>query len=420
MRRKPLFPPPLQTRTDPVTGQSRTARRKNKGRQSTHVLTVNGRVELRRRWWHSDQDGSTAPSDDLIDRRGQTVTAGVIEMAARLNNDGTSLDAAAGNLARTAQVKMCGEQLRKLVIGAGKAVLAGQQSGTIPTAFQATDCLADPTDSTSGSRIYTGVDGVMVPAITDSEKRKRRAAIKLKRQRSGKKCRPLPLRRPGTDESFKEFKAVTFYSESGDHWHECLTRSRWSGVGPLVRREAKRLNFAAADEKIANVDGALRIRNQLTDRPHELPLDGLGLDFYHLAENVHKSRRIVFGDDTETGEKWASTVLHTLKHDGYEPAWESLLTWRRRLRGKKRKEATRLINYVVDRRDMINYPEFVAKGLQIGSGPTESRCKTSTSRLKGRGRRWDLPNAEAVAALTTLKDSGQWNSVWPTPDTAKT
>ena len=419
MRRKPLFPPPLQTRTDPVTGQSRTARRKNKGRQSTHVLTVNGRVELRRRWWHSDQHGSTAPSDDLIDRRGQTVTAGVIEMAARLNNDGTSFDAAAENLARTAQVKMCGEQLRKLVIGAGTAVLAGQQNDSIPTAFQATDCLADSTDSASGSRIYAGVDGVMVPAITDSEKCKRRAAIKLKRQRSGKKCRPLPPRRPGTDESFKEFKAITFYSESGDYWHERLTRSRWSGVGPLVRHEAKRLNFAAADEKIANVDGALRIRNQLTARPHELPLDGLGLDFYHLAENVHKSRRIVFGDD-KAGETWASSLLHTLKHDGYEAAWESLLTWRHGQRGKKRKEATRLINYVVDRRDMINYPEFVAKGWQIGSGPTESRCKTSTSRLKGRGRRWDLPNAEAIAALTTLKDSGQWTSVWPTPDTAKT
>ena len=260
MRRKPLSPP-LETRTDPVTGQSRTARRKNKGRQSTHVLTVNGRVELRRRWWYSDQHGSSAPSDDLIDRRGQTVTVGVIEMAARLNNDGTSFDAAAENLARTAQVKMSGEQLRKLVTGAGKAVLAGQQSGNIPTSFQATDCRADPADSASGSRIYTGVDGVMVPAIMDSEKRKRRAAIKLKRQRSGKKCRPLPPRRPGTDEAFKEFKAITFYSESGDHWHECLTRLRWSGVGPLVRREAKRLNFAAADEKIANVDGGVTVES---------------------------------------------------------------------------------------------------------------------------------------------------------------
>ena len=81
---------------------------------------------------------------------------------------------------------------------------------------------------------------------------------------------------------------------------------------------------------------------------------------------------------------------------------------------QKRAVADRLLNYVSERRDMINYPEFLAKGWQIGSGPTESRCKTSTSRLKGRGRRWDAPHAEAVAALTTLQDSHQWHLYWGT------
>ncbi len=420
MRRKPLFPPPTERIVDPVTQQPRTRRQANKGRQSTHVLTVNGRIELRRRWWHSSSAGSSAPSDDLIDRRGETVTSGVLEMAARLNNDGTSFDSTAENLARTAQVRMSGEQLRKLVIATGRVVLAGQRSGAIPTAFQASDCLADPKEPTGPTRLYNGVDGVMVPAITDAEKIKRREAIKHKRQRSGKKCCTLPPRRKGTDEKFKEFKVIVFYDETGDHWHETLSRGRWPTIGALVRREAKRLGFASADEKIAIIDGAIRIRNQLTARPHELPLDGLGLDFYHLAENVHKSRRIVYGEDSDDGRRWADALLHTFKHDGYETAWEQLLAWRRPLRAKKRKEADRLINYVVERREMINYPEFVSRGWQIGSGPTESRCKTSTSRLKGRGRRWDLPNAEAIAALTTLKDSNQWHLVWQTPDTAKT
>ena len=133
------------------------------------------------------------------------------------------------------------------------------------------------------------------------------------------------------------------------------------------------MDFAAADEKIANVDGATRIRNQLEAKPHEL-----GLDFYHLAENVYKSWRIVFGDDSNEGRTWAENLLHTLKHEGDQPAWEQLLTWRRALRSRTKKaEADRL----------INYPEFQKRGWQIGSGPTESHCKTSTSRLKGRGRR---------------------------------
>ena len=151
-------------------------------------------------------------------------------------------------------------------------MLAAQRSAAIPTAFQAEECPADPADPSGPTRLYTGVDGVMVPIVTDVEKVKRRTAIKQKRQRSGKKCRPLPPRRKGSDKKFKEFKVVTFYDETGAHWHEVLTRGRWDTVGPLLRREARRLNFAAADEKIANVDGATRIRNQLEAEPHELPL----------------------------------------------------------------------------------------------------------------------------------------------------
>jgi hypothetical protein len=281
MRRKPLFPTPVETIIDPVTRRTRTQRQKNKGRTATHVLTINGRIQLCRCWWYSESLGNSAPSDDLFNHQGQTVTGGVIEMAASLNNDGTSFDSAAENLARTAQVTMSGEQLRKLIIQAGKAVIASQQRNEIPTLFQAADCRADPINPSSLSRIYTGGDGVMVPAITDAEKVKRRNTIKAKRQRSGKTCRPLPPRRPGTSEAFKEVKAVVFYDEHGKHWHERLTRSRWPNVGPLVRREAERLGFANADENIANFDGALRIRNQLVARPDKLPLDGLGLDFYH-------------------------------------------------------------------------------------------------------------------------------------------
>jgi hypothetical protein len=230
----------------------------------------------------------------------------------------------------------------------------------------------------------------------------------------------LPQRRKGANQPFKEFKAITFYDEHGEHWHEVLSRKLRTQVGALVRREAERLGLRYADEKIANVDGATWIRIQLTDRPDQLPLDGLGLDFYHLSENVHRSRREVFGNDDEAGKQWAASVLHTFKHEGYEQAWDQLTTWRSTLRSPKKKAAAdRLLNYVSERRDMINYPEFAERGWQIGSGPTESRCKTSTQRLKGRGRRWDTPNAEAVAALTTLYDSDQWNLYWQIPTPAK-
>jgi hypothetical protein len=372
---------------------------------------VNGRIRLRRRWWHSVVDGSDVPVDIRLMPDGKNVTVGVREMACRLNNDAASFGTAAENLERTAQVKMSAEQLRQLVQGEGGRVLTVQQNNAVAPAFTAADCLVP--GERSKTRLYTGVDGVMVPIITDAEKKKRREKVVQKRRKAeqaGNKRRPLPPRRIGADQSFKEFKTITFYDEANAHCHIVLSRSKRTQVASILRREGERLKFREADERIANVDGASWIPPQLEDA--QLRLHGIGLDFYHLSENVHKARRRIYGEENPQGRAWAGRILHLFKHDGYERAYEELTTCQAALRGRKRAAATKLINYVVERREMINYPEFTAKGWQIGSGPTEARCKTSTSRLKRSGQRWDRRSAEQVAALANLRDSGQWDAYW--------
>lgn len=399
---------------DPVTKREVTKRMHNKGRQPRHVLTVVGKVKLVRRWYSGSSTGSIVPADEVIDPTMATITVGAREMACRLNNEGTSFDTTAENLERTAIIKMSGEQLRQTVLAEGRAVLAAQQTNTVPPAFQAANCVVDPTAEQKITRVYTGVDGVMVPLVTEDEKIKRRNKVCEKRRSRTRRLAPLPPRKAGANLPFKEYKVIVFYDEHGKHWHETFSRRTRTSVGTLIRRDARRLGFSQADEKVANVDGATWIRNQLEERPEQLPLDGLGLDFYHLSENVHRCRRGVFGDDP-AGTKWAEELLHLLKHEGYEAAHAKIFPWCQALRSPKKKTfANKLLNYITDRREMINYPEFQKKGWQIGSGPTESRCKTTTQRLKGRGRRWDRPNAEEVAALTTLKDSGQWEIYWRT------
>ena len=89
------------------------------------------------------------------------------------------------------------------------------------------------------------------------------------------------------------------------------------------------------------------------------------------------------------------------------------MAWKGQLRGRKRRGAAEaLLGYVTDRQEMILYPEFRAVGRQIGSGPTESMCKTTTTRLKGSGMRWDSDNAEALMALDALEQSGEWQQYW--------
>ena len=100
-------------------------------------------------------------------------------------------------------------------------------------------------------------------------------------------------------------------------------------------------------------------------------------------------------------------------HEGYAKLRDALVAWRAGLRGVgRRKAAEVLLNYVTDLREMIPYPRFQELGRQIGSGPTESRCKATTQRIKGCGRRWDGDNAESVMALEALEQSGAWDAYW--------
>ena len=338
------------------------------------------------------------------------MSVGVREIACRLNGDGKNFDKAAENLARAAQIFTSGETLRMLVENEGKRVLKLQESCTLPVNWSSQDCKAEPE---APSRIYLGSDGVMVPLVTDVEKKKRRQKIKDKRRRCGKKCKPLPAAKPGADQKYKEFKIVALYDDTQDHRLVAGTKGDCVAAGRLMRRQAARVHLDRADEKIGNIDGSPWIRNQIEHQ--SLPLDALGLDFYHLADNVHKARRIVLGEEDESGKIWAGEVLHTFKHEGYDAGWEKLLAWQATLRGQaKRKAANALLGYVSERRDMILYPEFTARGWQIGSGPTEATCKTLTARLKGSGMRWHPSNAEALMALEALSQSDMWKLYWQT------
>ncbi len=79
-----------------------------------------------------------------------------------------------------------------------------------------------------------------------------------------------------------------------------------------------------------------------------------------------------------------------------------------------RQAIDRLMNYVAERREMIRYVEFEQNGWDIGSGPTESQCKATTRRIKGRGMRWNSVNAEALMSLEALYQSKAWDKWWST------
>lgn len=392
--------------------------RRYKGLARISKATVDGWVAVARQRWQESSGEGVIPVDALLGMAEATISRGLAELCCRLNRGSTSFAEAAEHLGRAAQVHVSREILRQVVLAAGRKVVQAQATGVLSPSFQATECRATTPQGQVVSRIYESVDGVKVPTVTDAEKKKRRVKVREKRRKHAPSASasrgPLPTLRPGTNESWKEVRLVTAYDQTMEHRHVTGTLDNHEAAGRLLVREAKRLGFDAVDEAVAVVDGAPWIERQFHAR--RVPVDALGLDFYHLSEHVHAARRDVFGSDDAAGQTHVADLLHTVRHEGYEPFWSKLVIWRSGLKSAKKKAAVdSLMQYVAVRRAMIRYPEFEKKGWHIGSGPMESMCKTVPRRLKHSGMRWDHRNIDPMLALECLAQSRQWDLHWKTP-----
>lgn len=372
------------------------------------MVTINGRLRLRRTRWHDPELGSETLTDAWLDEAENTISEGVREMACRLNQNASGFAATADNLARAAHIELSKETLRQVVEGEAKAVQRMMQRAELGPTWSAADCKTQQ----GATRIYGGCDGVLVPLVTGQEKQKRRVNVKAKRKRRGRRCKPLPRLKPGADNAYKEFKVGYLYDEAKEHRLVGVTAANHEVAGRMLKRMSDQIQMPQAQERVALIDGAPWIRNQF--ELHGL-VQAIGLDFYHLQEHVQTARKGVFGEASEEGKRWLSDIMQALKHEGYDAAWQQITELRRSLRSApKRKALDELLQYMGARRDMIRYPEFQRKCWQIGSGPTEAECKTTTHRVKGLGRRWNADNAEGLMSLAALHDSGLWHRRWIT------
>jgi hypothetical protein len=348
-----------------------------------------------------------------VDETEAAVSVGVRQLSVREGTNARSFDRGRENLKHAALITMGEEQFRQLVERDGKTVLRLSGDDQLELDWSASQCKTKTPDGQETTRLYTSADGVLVPTTTQQEKNKRRATVLKQRQnlppQKRKRLKPLGRVKNGSDQRYKQIYVTIIYDQSQEHRLVGVTCRRVDGLKRLLRIDAARVHLRAADERLGLVDGAVGLRNPLD----KLPLQEVMLDFYHLSEHVGQAAAKTLGAETEAGKQWLTKVLHTLRHEGYEPFFEQLLDWRSSLRGNKRKAADELIHYVVPRREMIIYEKCDPRGWDVGSGPMESMCGVTTDRIKGRGRRWDLENAEAMMALEALYQStGLWDRYW--------
>jgi hypothetical protein len=185
-------------------------------------------------------------------------------------------------------------------------------------------------------------------------------------------------------------------------------------LGLLLRKQAAQVGMESAEQWVALSDGGNGLEDFLRKNFNRPDL-AVVLDFWHPASRLEELAKLWHEGDEEAARARALEWCGKLKREG----GEKLLAHLRSLPPPRRKAAKEkrgeMLGYLENQKHRMDYPSYVRKGWQIGSGPVESACKTVVGqRLKLAGMRWGEEGTDHVCHLRALlrSDQGQWEAFW--------
>jgi hypothetical protein len=184
-------------------------------------------------------------------------------------------------------------------------------------------------------------------------------------------------------------------------------------LGPILRRHGGQVGMDGADLWLGLCDAGSGLEAFLGKNFPRV--EAVILDFYHAAEAVGELAALLHPQDAGAVQATHAGWCRLLKEEGGAVVIAVLREWewppgQPALRAK----LDEVLGYFGNNVHRMEYPEYLARGWCIGTGPMESGCKQVGGRLKGTGMRWGKDGADGVAQLRALflSADGQWDAFW--------
>lgn len=172
-------------------------------------------------------------------------------------------------------------------------------------------------------------------------------------------------------------------------------------LGRQLRRQAAAVGWDEAGQQIAISDGGGGLERFLRI---QFPRAVVILDFWHASEYLVELGQMLYAEDEALRKKQVESWCHRLKHhSGLSIVWMLQAMDTSRWSSGQRTAHGECLRYFQNHQHKMVYPEYLANGWQIGSGPVESACKLVVgSRLKQSGMRWSEHGSDALCHLRAL------------------
>jgi hypothetical protein len=185
-------------------------------------------------------------------------------------------------------------------------------------------------------------------------------------------------------------------------------------LGEPLRKLAGAVGMNQAERWVALSDGGSGVEDFLGVNFGRLV--AIILDFWHAAEYLGEMARALYPSLEEAREAWLALWCHRLKWEGGPKVLKALKELDKSGWTKAAQEAWQEVErYYTNQGHRMDYPSYLAKGWQIGSGPIESACKTVVvQRLCQGGMRWGVEGSDQVSHLRALfrSELGPWEYFW--------
>lgn len=141
-----------------------------------------------------------------------------------------------------------------------------------------------------------------------------------------------------------------------------------------------------------------------------------GIDRYHLMERLAAALKLVEPNATDQQRKHrleAWTDLFDTMDLAIDFIEQFLIKGYDAVLGKNREELWEHLRFIRNNKDRMRYVTLRRAGLPVGSGVTESTCKTVIGqRAKGAGQRWREAGLRGVVTLRALQQSNRLPRFW--------
>jgi Uncharacterised protein family (UPF0236) len=353
---------------------------RHRGLVKTDVVTTVGGVRYRRpRWRCGDCQQECYPHDAVLRFQAHGVSWAVAKVVSRLAAQIPSIDEAGKNFEEDYAVHLAKETIRQIAEAAGATIL--EQDDEQRRRLLDRETPLPQTDKTP-EKAYVFADGTTVHSEGD----------------------------------WHEIRVATVATEdAAGNPLERHSRARFMGVEEVAWTLvllARGVGYQNAKVRAFIADGAAWLwKLQAAFFANAVAI----LDWYHLAEHVHKAANQLYGQGTAAAQAWARRLKSELWEGRVSSARTLAEQERARTRSPSKREALQeLLTYLENNEKHMDYPRYRAMGLPIGSGQVEAQCKTLVGgRCKQAGmRNWTYAGAEALLRLRAAKHDGTFDDLW--------